>query len=100
MGWPTSKHSEPARKLRLFQRRLEKLRGAVKHCESARHITKAAEDLRLAALAIIKAKRCLIQEYPQNDTDERISLSLQAEEQLWLELSTRAIIEEHGHANP
>jgi hypothetical protein len=100
MGWPTSIHSEPARKLGLFQRRLVRLRGAVKHCESSIHISKAAEDLRLAGSAIIKAKRSLVQEYPQNDPDGRISLNLQAAEQLWLELSTLAIIEEHGHSDP
>jgi hypothetical protein len=52
--------------------------------------------VRLAALALIKAKRALITEYPQRDPDGRQSRNLQDEEQRWLTLSTDAIVEEHG----
>ena len=52
--------------------------------------------MRLAALALIKAKRALIGEYPQRDAGGRQSRNLQDEEQRWLSLSTQAIVEEYG----
>ncbi len=96
MGWSVSRHSEPDRKLDLLDRRLGRLRGAVKRGEGPTHIKNAAEKVRLAALALIKAKRALIREYPQRDPDGRQSRNLQDEEQRWLTLSTDAIVEEHG----
>lgn len=91
-----SRHSEPERKLNLFEKRLSGLRGAVKAREGLVHICSAAEKLRLAALAVIKAKRALIKEYPQRDPDDRQSRNLQEEEQRWMSLSAEAIAEEHG----
>jgi hypothetical protein len=96
MGWDVSRYSEPSRKLNLFAKRLGRLRDAVKRGEGSTHSVIAAERLRLAALAIIKAKRALIREYPQRDPDGRQSRKLQDEESQWLNLSASAIIEEHG----
>jgi hypothetical protein len=87
---------EPARKLKLFEKRLRRLRGAIKAGESLIHISNAAEKVRLAALAVIKAKRALISEYWQRDPDGQESRNLQEKEQQWLSLSTEAIAEEHG----
>jgi hypothetical protein len=99
MGWSVSRHSEPDRKLDLLDRRLCHLRGAVKRGEGAIHISNAAENVRLAVLALIKAKRALIEEYPQRDPRGRQSQILQEEEQRWLALSIEAIVEEHGKAD-
>ena len=96
MGWSVHRHSEPDRKLDLLERRLVRLRGVVKRGEGSNHISNAAEKVRLAALAVIKAKRALIGEYPQRDPTGRQSRKLQDEEQRWLTLSTDAIVEEHG----
>jgi hypothetical protein len=94
MGWSDSRHSEPGRKMDLLDRRLGRLRGAVRRGEGSSHIAKAAEKVRLAALALIKAKRALIEEYPQRDPDGRQSRNLREEEERWLTLSTDAIVEE------
>jgi len=59
-------------------------------------IAKAADQVRLAALALIKAKRALIREYPQRDPCGRQSRKLQDEEQRWLALSVEAIVDEYG----
>jgi hypothetical protein len=91
-----SQHSEPARKRLLVEKRLRGLRAAVKAGESLFHIARAAEQVRLAALELIKAKRALIRKYPQRDPDGRQSWNLQDEEQRWLSLSTKAIVEERG----
>ena len=98
MGWSVSKNSDPERKLNLLDRRLCRLRGAVKRREGSVQVSNAAEKMRVAALAVIKAKRALIKEYPQRDPDGRQSRNLQDEEQRWLALSTESIIDEHGKA--
>ena len=91
-----SQHSEPARTRNLAEKRLRRLRAAVKGREGLMHIYREAEKVRVAALALIKAKRALIREYPQRDPDGRQLWNLQDEEQRWLALSTEAIIEQHG----
>ena len=96
MGWSVSRHSEPERKLDLFDRRLGRLRGAVRRGESPARIARAAEQLRLAALAVLKAKRALIAEYPDRDPDGRQSSNLVREEARWLALTPEAIVAEYG----
>ena len=96
MGWSVSRHSEPGRKLDLFDKRIARLQGAVKRSEGPNHVCSAAEKLRLAALAVIKAKRALISEYPQRDPDGLQSRKLQEEEQRWSTLSTAEIVTQHG----
>jgi hypothetical protein len=91
-----SKQSEPARKQNLVERRLRRLRAALKAGAGPMHIAREAEKVRLAALALIKAKRALIREYPHRDPDGRHSWNLQDEEQRWLAVSTEVIIEQHG----
>jgi hypothetical protein len=91
-----SQHSEPASKQNLLKKRLCRLRAAVKAGEGLLHISREAEKVRLAALALIKAKRALIREYPGRDPDGRQSWNLQDEEQRWLFASSDAIVEQHG----
>jgi hypothetical protein len=94
-----SEHSEPHRKRSLLAKRLRRLRAAVKAGEGSVHISNAAEKVRLAALAFIKAKRALMTEYPQRDPDGRQADNLREEEQRWLSLSPEAIVEEHARAD-
>jgi hypothetical protein len=96
MGWPVSRHSEPGRKLDHFDRRLDRLRGAVKRGDGSTKVAKAAENLRLAALSLIKAKRALIAEYPGREPNGRQTRNLEREEEQWLTLSNDAIVEKHG----
>lgn len=91
-----SQHSEPARKRLLVEKRLRGLRAAVEAGQSSVHIARAAEKVRLAALALIRAKRAMIRECPQRDPDGRQLWNLQDEEQRWLSLSAKAIVEENG----
>jgi hypothetical protein len=93
-----SKHSVP-RKSAFFESSLGRLQGAVKAGETPAHIHKAAEKLRLAKLAVIKAKLALIREYPVRDPDGRSSSNLQIEELRWQSLSTAAIVEEFGRTD-
>jgi hypothetical protein len=97
-----SQHSEPARKQNLFEKRVRRLRAAVEAGQGPMDISREAEKVRLATLALIKAERALIREYPQRDPDGRQSWNLQDEEQRWLAVSTEAIIQELGrdHAKP
>jgi hypothetical protein len=98
MQWVTE-HSEPVRKRLLIEKRLRRLKAAVKADEGWIHISNAAEKVRLAAFSLIKAKRALIKEYRNKDPDGQLSLRLREEEQRWLSLSTQAIVEEHGKGN-
>jgi hypothetical protein len=95
MQW-VEEWSEPVRKRLLMDKRLRRLQAAVKADEPWMHKAKAAENVRLAALSLIKAMRALVKEYPRKDPDGRLSLKLQEEEQRWLSLSTEAIVEEYG----
>jgi hypothetical protein len=94
-----SEHSEPHRKRNLLAKRLRRLRAAVKAGEGSDHISNAAEKVRLAALAFVKAKRALLTEYPQRDPDGRQADNLREEEQRWLTLSPEANVEEHAGAD-
>lgn len=98
MGWSVSEHSQPDRKILLGEKRLGRLRGAIMAGESADHIANAAEKVRLAALALTKAKRALIREYPRRDPDGRIAASLLEEELRWRSLSLEALAEDYGRA--
>jgi hypothetical protein len=91
-----SRHFEPARKQSRFDKKLRRLRAAVESGEGPVDVSREAEKVRLATLALIKAERALIREYPQRDPDGRQSWNLQDEEQRWLALSTEAIIQQLG----
>jgi hypothetical protein len=91
-----SQHSDAVKKQNLIEKRLRRLRAAVREGEGSIHVSQAAEKVRLAALALIKAKRALIREYPQRDPDGRQSWNLQDEEQRWLAVSAEMIVEEYG----
>jgi hypothetical protein len=97
-----SQHSEPARKQNVIDTRLRRLRAAIEAGEGLMDISREAEKVRLASLALIKAERALIRENPHSDPDGRQSWNLQDEEQRWLAVSTEAIIQELGrdHASP
>jgi hypothetical protein len=82
--------------LGLLERRLGQLRGAVKRGDGPTQVANAAEKVRLAALAVIKAKRALIREYPERDPGGRQSRNLLDEERRWLTTSIGAIVEGYG----
>src|SRR5487761_1167173 len=96
MGWSVSQHSEPERKLGSFANGLRRLRGAIRSGKGPVHVAKASERVRRAALSLIKARRTLIQEYPQRDPDGRQSRNLDRQEELWLSFSSAGIAEEYG----
>jgi hypothetical protein len=99
MGFSVHRHSQPERKIGLYESSLCRLQGAVKAGENSLHVSKAADKLRHAALALIKAKRSLIKEYPERDPKGRQLLNLQNEEQRWLSILIEEIIEEYGKAD-
>jgi hypothetical protein len=99
MGYSVSKHSDPARKLYSFNKSLGRLRGAIKSGDDSRHIFKAAEKVRQAALALIKAKRSLLREYPDRDSGGRQLRNLEDEEQRWLAYAAEEIAAEYGNPN-
>jgi len=96
MGYSVSRHSDPARKLYSYKKSLRRLQGTVKSGETSSHVFKSAEKVRQAALALIKAKRSLIEEYPERDPDKRHEHNLLEEEQRWLALSPEEIAKEYG----
>ena len=99
MGWSASRHSEPGRTMDLFDRRLARLRGVVGRGEGTARNTRAAELLRRAALALIKARRALTAEYPERDPEGRQSRNLGEEEERWRILSTDAIVQAYGRSD-
>jgi hypothetical protein len=79
---------EPYQKRELFEKRVRELRGVVKAGEGASRVSNAAEKVRLAALAVVKAKRALVR-----GTDRVQQLSnLQQEEGRWLALRAEEIV--------
>lgn len=91
-----SEHSQPIRKRNLFEKRLRRLRAAVKDHKDLRHIGIEAEKTRRAGLSLIKAKLVLIKEYPGRDPDGRQTRNLKIEEDRLTSLSTESIVEEYG----
>lgn len=89
-------HSQPDRKLFLFEKRVKRLCGAIKQGEASGKIANAAEGVRRAAMGLVKAKRDLIRQFPRRDSQGAISKSLDDEEQQWLSLSIEDIITEYG----
>jgi hypothetical protein len=79
---------EPYQKRELFEKRVRELRGAVKAGVSASRVASAAEKVRLAALAVVKAKRALVR---GTDRVQQIS-NLQQEEDRWLALTAEEIV--------
>jgi hypothetical protein len=96
MGWSVGRHSEPERKLGFFDSMISRLRGSVRRGDSPVRLRKAAERVRQAALAVIKAKRALIAEYPDRDPSGRQSRNLAGEEERWLSLPAETIASEYG----
>jgi hypothetical protein len=88
--------SDPTRKRLRLEKRIRRLRSAVKARECLTNVAHEAESVRRAALALIKAKQALIRKYPQRDPDGRQSWNLQDEEQQWLFASAEMIVAEHG----
>jgi hypothetical protein len=79
---------EPYKKRELFDKRVLQLRGAVKSGASAVRVANAAEKVRLAALAVIKAKRALI----VGEDRARQLENLRRDEERWLSLSPEDIV--------
>jgi hypothetical protein len=82
------------RKLLLFEKRVAGFRASIHQGENVSKITKAAEKLRMAALALIKAKRSLINECPDRDPEGKQSKNLFDEENRWKVLSTEDMASE------
>jgi hypothetical protein len=79
---------EPYQKRELFEKRVRELRGVVKAGARTSRVSNAAEKVRLAALAVVKAKRVLVR-----GTDRVQQLSnLQQEEGRWLALTAEEIV--------
>jgi len=79
---------EPYKKRELFDKRVLQLRGAINSGADAVRVAKAAEKVRLAALAVIKAKRALI----VGANRERQLRNLDQEEERWSSLSLDDIV--------
>src|SRR5262245_24227153 len=79
---------EPYCKRELFDRRVLQLRGAVNSGASAARVSNAAEKVRLAALAVVKARRAQL---AGNDRTRQLR-NLQKEQEWWSSLSPAAIV--------
>jgi hypothetical protein len=79
---------EPYQKRDLFEKRVRQLRAAVRSSASGPHVSSAAEKVRLAALALIKAKRALV----RGNNRARQLDNLKQEEERWLALTPDEIV--------
>ncbi len=82
------------KKLDLFEKRLGHLRGVVSRKESAPRITESAEKLRLAGLAIVKARRSQLDGQRPSDELTRQLQNLDCDEQRWLTLTVDEIVQQ------
>ncbi len=83
---------EPYKKREQLDKRLLALRGAVNAGASAERIAGAAEEVRLAALAIVKARRSILAGWREDDAVARQLRNLQRDEERWVSLSVEAIV--------
>lgn len=90
--------SEPGRKNDLWEKRLARLRGAVKAQESTAQVHVAVEKLRFAKFALLKAQFAILREYPSRDPQFKEAKKLCEEAMRWTSLSTEQIVQEFGMA--
>ena|ERR1700722_13971082 len=94
MGGDVSRHYQPTRQGKVLRKSLCRLKHTVEIGRDLGRQIKAAEQVRIAQLALIKAKRDLIAEYPQRDLHGRQLRNLEIEEDRWLSLAVETIINE------
>jgi hypothetical protein len=82
---------EPYKKRQLFDKRVLQLRSAIKSGANAKRVSSLSEKVRLAALAVIKARRSILAERSETDGSSRELENLRLEEELWLARKTEAI---------
>ena len=92
---------EPYQKRELLDKRLTQLRAAVATGGSPARVARAAEKVRAAALAAIKAERALLGHHlqtgpPQDPNVARRLDNLAREAELWASLTAEAIVQEHA----
>jgi hypothetical protein len=87
---------EPYQKRELLAKRLSSLRAAVAAGSSATRVSNAAEKVRSAALALIKAQRSLLPLNLESEALARQVQNLKQEEEQWRALTTEAIVEQFG----
>jgi hypothetical protein len=83
---------EPYQKRELLDKRLLALRGAINAGASAVRVANAVEKVRLAALAVIKAQRSLLDGRRESEALTRQLDNLQRDEERWQSLSVEAIV--------
>lgn len=100
---------EPYQEQELFEKRVDELRTAVRSNAPAAKLAMAAEKVRAAALAVIKAKRSIIashpasqtglEEHPQGKSLARQLEHLERESQRWLSFSVDEIATLYSTSN-
>ena len=78
---------EPYRKRELLDKRLRSLQGAIKFGASAPRVADAAEKVRSAVFAVIKAQRSIMEYRLESDARARQLDNLREDEQRWRSLS-------------
>lgn len=83
---------EPYKKRELLDKRWLALRGVINAGATAECVASAAEKVRLAALAVIKAQRSLLDCRLESEVLTRQLDNLQRDEARWLSLSVESIV--------
>jgi hypothetical protein len=86
--------NEPYQKRDILDKRMRSLRGLIASGASAARIADAAEKVRHAALAVIKARRSILAERPEDAARRRELDNLERDEARWRESSVEAILAE------
>lgn len=83
---------EPYQKREILEKRWSALRGALNAGATAERVANAAEKVRLAALAVIKAQRSILDGQRETEAVTRQLVNLQQDEDCWRSLSVEAIV--------
>ena len=86
----------PVKQLETLAKREATLRGIIKRNESAPRLALAVEDIRHAHLAVLKARRALIEYEPDSLEKQRQLERIAADESIWAAASVTDILERYS----
>jgi hypothetical protein len=86
----------PVKQLETLTKREATLRGIIKRNEPAPRLELAVQDMRHAQLAVLKARRALIEYEPDSIEKQRQLESIAADESIWSAASVTDILERYS----
>ena len=86
----------PVKQLETLAKREATLRGVIKRKEPAPRLEAAAQDIRHAQLAVLKARRALVEYEPDSTEKQRQLQSIASDESAWTSISVEDVLRRYA----